>query len=93
MVFTWLSATHTTLPSATASFDDKNCAGNIENNTWISEEVFFQAPGKTYQTTRHHYGCRIVFDPWGYCTLPLANRGADFRHRMYITQRENPPDS
>jgi len=53
--------------------------GKIENNTWISEEVLFQAPGKTYQTTRHHYGCRIVFDPWGYLYFTVGDRGAGFQ--------------
>ena len=40
--------------------------GKIENNTWANEQVLFEAPHETYRTTRHHYGCRIVFDPEGY---------------------------
>ena len=50
--------------------------GKIENNTWINQEVLFEAPHDTYRTTRHHYGCRIVFDPWGYLYFAIGDRGA-----------------
>lgn len=50
--------------------------GKIENNTWTNEQVLFEAPPETYRTTRHHYGCRIVFDPWGYLYFAIGDRGA-----------------
>ncbi|MGM0619671.1 MAG: PQQ-dependent sugar dehydrogenase [Bacteroidota bacterium] len=50
--------------------------GKIENNTWTNEELLFEAPPETYRTTRHHYGCRIVFDPWGYLYFAIGDRGA-----------------
>ncbi len=49
--------------------------GKIEDNTWTNEEVIFEAPHETYRTTRHHYGCRIVFDPWGYLYFAIGERG------------------
>lgn len=51
----------------------------IENNTWTNEEVLFEAPHDTYRTTRHHYGCRIVFDPWGYLYFAIGDRGAGYQ--------------
>ena len=48
----------------------------IIDNTWTDEEVIFEAPHETYRTTRHHYGCRIVFDPWGYLYFAIGDRGA-----------------
>jgi len=53
--------------------------GKIENNTWAEEEVLFEAPHETYRTTRHHYGCRIVFDPWGYLYFAIGDRGAGYQ--------------
>jgi len=53
--------------------------GKIENNTWTSQEVLFEAPHETYRTTRHHYGCRIVFDPWGYLYFAIGDRGAGYQ--------------
>ncbi len=53
--------------------------GKIENNTWTSQEVLFEAPHDTYRTTRHHYGCRIVFDPWGYLYFAIGDRGAGYQ--------------
>ncbi len=53
--------------------------GNIENNTWTNEQVLFEAPPETYRTTRHHYGCRIVFDPWGYLYFAIGDRGAGYQ--------------
>ena len=53
--------------------------GKIENNTWISEELIFEAPPETYNTMRHHYGCRIVFDPWGYLYFAVGDRGRGFQ--------------
>ncbi len=49
--------------------------GKIENNNWTSEQVLFEAPHETYRTTRHHYGCRIVFDPWGHLYFAIGERG------------------
>ncbi|WP_346855724.1 PQQ-dependent sugar dehydrogenase [uncultured Draconibacterium sp.] len=49
--------------------------GKIENNTWTKQEVLFEAPHETYRTTRHHYGCRIVFDPEGYLFFCIGERG------------------
>jgi glucose/arabinose dehydrogenase len=53
--------------------------GKIENNTWISQQVLFEAPYDMYQTTRHHYGSRIVFDPWGYLYFAVGDRGAGYQ--------------
>jgi glucose/arabinose dehydrogenase len=53
--------------------------GKIENNTWKNQEVLFEAPHETYRTTRHHYGCRIVFDPWGYLYFAIGDRGAGYQ--------------
>lgn len=36
--------------------------GRIRNGAWVEQEDVFRAPLKFYQTTRHHFGCRIVFD-------------------------------
>ncbi len=49
--------------------------GKIENNTWINQEVLFEAPHDMYRTTRHHYGSRIVFDPEGYLYFSIGERG------------------
>jgi glucose/arabinose dehydrogenase len=49
--------------------------GKIKNNTWTENEVIFEAPHETYRTTRHHYGCRIVFDPDGYLYFAIGERG------------------
>lgn len=68
--------------------------GKIENNRWIQEQVIWEAPIETYRTTRHHYGCRIVFDPWGHLYFAIGDRGyqdqaQDFKlpngkvHRIY----------
>lgn len=53
--------------------------GKIKNNTWTNEQVLFEAPHETYRTTRHHYGCRIVFDPDGYLYFAIGDRGAGFQ--------------
>ena len=57
--------------------------GKIENNTWTNEEVLFEAPHDTYQTTRHHYGCRIVFDPWGHLFFAIGDRGAGYQSQDF----------
>jgi glucose/arabinose dehydrogenase len=53
--------------------------GKIENNTWTNEQVLFEAPHEMYRTTRHHYGCRIVFDKAGYLYFAIGDRGAGFQ--------------
>jgi glucose/arabinose dehydrogenase len=50
--------------------------GRINNNTWESQQVIYEAPHETYRGTRHHYGCRIVFDPQGYLYFGIGDRGA-----------------
>lgn len=52
--------------------------GKIENNTWTNEEVLFEAQHEMYRTTRHHYGCRIVFDKEGYLYFSIGERGFGF---------------
>lgn len=49
--------------------------GKIKNNTWAESEIIFEAPHETYRTTRHHYGCRIVFDAAGYLYFAIGERG------------------
>jgi glucose/arabinose dehydrogenase len=53
--------------------------GKIDNNTWTNQEVIFEAPHETYLPTRHHYGCRIVFDPEGYLYFSIGDRGRDMQ--------------
>lgn len=59
--------------------------GKIENNNWTNEQVIFEAPHETYRTTRHHYGCRIVFDPDGYLYFAIGERGTG-EHAQDITR-------
>lgn len=49
--------------------------GRIKDNTWTDEQVIYQAPEESYVSTRHHYGCRIVFDPEGYLYFAIGERG------------------
>lgn len=49
--------------------------GRINDHAWTDQEVIFEAPHETYLTTRHHYGCRIVFDPDGYLFFAIGDRG------------------
>lgn len=53
--------------------------GKIESNAWTNQEVLFEAPPETYSTMRHHYGCRIVFDPWGHLYFAIGDRGRGFQ--------------
>lgn len=57
--------------------------GRIKDNTWVDEETLFEAPHETYRTTRHHYGCRIVFDPWGYLYFAIGERGYGYQAQDY----------
>jgi glucose/arabinose dehydrogenase len=49
--------------------------GRIMNGEWTDEEVVYEAPHELYLTTRHHYGCRIVFDKKGYLYFGIGERG------------------
>jgi glucose/arabinose dehydrogenase len=49
--------------------------GRLRDNTWSNEEVIYAAPHESYRTTRHHYGCRIVFDPEGRLYFAIGERG------------------
>jgi len=49
--------------------------GRIKDHTWVDQQVIYEAPHETYRTTRHHYGCRIVFDPQGYLYFGIGERG------------------
>jgi glucose/arabinose dehydrogenase len=49
--------------------------GQIMGNRWINEQLVFEAPAETYRTTRHHYGCRIVFDGDGFLYFSIGDRG------------------
>ena len=50
--------------------------GRLSGNAWTDQQVVYEAPHDTYRTTRHHYGCRIVFDPEGYLYFSIGDRGA-----------------
>ena len=50
--------------------------GQIMGNRWMNEQTVFEAPHDTYRTTRHHYGCRIVFDKAGFMYFGIGDRGA-----------------
>lgn len=49
--------------------------GKLKDNTWTDQQVIYEAPHETYRTTRHHYGCRIVFDKKGYLYFSIGERG------------------
>ena len=49
--------------------------GRLKNNAWADQQVIYEAPHETYGRTRHHYGCRIAFDPAGYLYFPVGDRG------------------
>ena len=59
--------------------------GRIENMQWTDQQVIFEAPHETYRTTRHHYGCRIVFDHQGYLYFSIGDRGSS-EHAQDITR-------
>lgn len=50
--------------------------GRIKDNTWTDQQILYEAPHETYRTTRHHYGCRIVFDKKGHLFFGIGDRGA-----------------
>lgn len=49
--------------------------GHINNNKWQDQQVLFEAPHQYYLETRHHYGCRIVFDKNGLMYFSIGERG------------------
>lgn len=49
--------------------------GKLKDNTWTEQQVIYEAPHETYRTTRHHYGCRIVFDKKGHLFFGIGERG------------------
>lgn len=49
--------------------------GRIRDNKWVDQQVVYEAPPQFYQTTRHHYGSRIVFDREGYLYFSIGERG------------------
>ncbi len=49
--------------------------GQIMGNRWTNEQLIFEAPAESYLTTRHHYGCRIVFDKEGFLYFSIGDRG------------------
>ncbi len=49
--------------------------GKIQDGHWVEQQVIYEAPHETYLTTRHHYGCRIVFDRAGYLYFAIGDRG------------------
>lgn len=49
--------------------------GRVRDGTWMDQQVVYEAPAEHYDTTRHHYGSRIVFDPQGYLYFSIGERG------------------
>jgi len=49
--------------------------GRLKDDTWTDEQVIYEAPAESYLTTRHHYGCRIVFDKKGHLFFGIGERG------------------
>lgn len=49
--------------------------GQIMGNRWTNEQLIFEAPSDMYLSTRHHYGCRIVFDQDGFLYFSIGDRG------------------
>lgn len=49
--------------------------GRLKDHKWIDEEVLYEADKDAYGTTRHHYGCRIVFDKKGHLFFGIGERG------------------
>jgi glucose/arabinose dehydrogenase len=68
----YLSYSHA-LPDGLAM--TKIVRGRIDDNTWVGQQTLFEADHKFYLNTRHHYGCRIVFDPQGYLYFSIGERG------------------
>ena len=59
--------------------------GHIRENAWVDQEVLYEAAPEFYGSTRHHYGCRIVFDPEGYLYFSVGERGIG-RHAQDLSR-------
>lgn len=49
--------------------------GRLKENRWVDQQVVYEAPDELYLGTRHHYGCRIVFDSGGFLFFSIGDRG------------------
>lgn len=49
--------------------------GKLNGLNWTDEEVIFEAPHEFYIDSRHHFGCRIVFDDKGHLFFSIGDRG------------------
>jgi aldose sugar dehydrogenase len=67
------------LPAATAKARPmamtRLVRGRVSDNAWIDQQVVYEAPHELYLETRHHYGCRIVFDRNGFLYFSIGERG------------------
>ncbi len=61
--------------------------GKIVDHAWTDEEVIFEAQADHYLKSRHHYGCRIVFDPEGHLYFSIGERG--FQNHAQDLERPN----
>ena len=48
--------------------------GRIADNTWVDEELIFEAPEETFMSSGQHFGTRIVFHD-GYLFFAIGDRG------------------
>lgn len=48
--------------------------GRISDNTWMDEELVFEAPQETFISTSRHFGTRLVFKD-GYLFFAIGDRG------------------
>ncbi len=49
--------------------------GRLDGGAWTDQQTVYEAPRATYTPTRHHYGCRIVFDGEGHLLFSIGDRG------------------
>lgn len=49
--------------------------GKIEGNKWSNEQTLYEADEDHYIDSRHHFGCRIVFDNNGHLFFSIGDRG------------------
>ncbi len=49
--------------------------GKIEGTKWTNEQTIFQAAEEHYIDSRHHFGCRIVFDQKRHLFFSIGDRG------------------
>jgi glucose/arabinose dehydrogenase len=61
--------------------------GKVRDNTWVNQQVIYEADHKFYSDRRHHYGSRIVFDKQGYLYFSIGDRGD--RRQAQDTSRPN----